>query len=142
MKTSESTFNNCLYFTCNALARKVEKLAIESWKPLHLSPSHGYLLMLVNTEPGLQPGCIANNLQLTPSTVTRLIEKLEEKKLVVRTTEGKITNVYPSPAGKKLVPEMLKCINHFNKRCSTTLNENETNRMIADMHKMAGKLSK
>src|SRR5215207_3420539 len=85
MKSSESKFKNCLYFTSNALARKVEKMAIESWKPVGLSPSHGYLLMLVNQEPGLQPGSIADHLQLTPSTVTRLVEKLEEKKLVVRT---------------------------------------------------------
>jgi DNA-binding transcriptional regulator LsrR (DeoR family) len=83
MKTIDSKYNGCLYFAANALARKIEKLAIESWKPLDLSPSHAYLLMLVLEEPGLQPGCIANHLQLSPSTITRLIEKLEEKGLSV-----------------------------------------------------------
>ena len=91
-----------MYFSCNAFARKIEKIAIESWKPVGLSPSHAYLLMIVIQEPGMQPGTLADHLQLQPSTITRLIEKLEEKKLVVRTTEGKLTNVYPTPKGSSL----------------------------------------
>ena len=78
MKTSESKFCNCLYFTANALARKVEKLATESWKKVDMSPSHAYLLILVLEEPGMQAGQIAEQVQLTPSTITRLLEKLEE----------------------------------------------------------------
>lgn len=75
MKSSNSRFNKCLYFSDNALARKVEKLATESWKKINLSPSHAYLLMMVLDEPG----AIAKEMQLTPSTIIRLIEKLEEK---------------------------------------------------------------
>jgi len=140
MKPSESKFKQCLYFASNALARKVEKMAIESWKPVGLSPSHGYLLLLVTEEPGLQPGCIANNLQLTPSTVTRLIEKLEDKKLVVRTTEGKLTNVYPTPAAKNLVPKMKACVQHFYQTYCKELGKEEAGRMITDMHKLADKI--
>jgi len=104
MKTSESTYHSCLYFVSNSLARKTEKLAVAAWKPAGLSPSHGYLLMLVLDNPGMQPGALSEELHLTPSTITRLIEKLEEKKLVVRTTEGKITNVYPTLKQKKCTP--------------------------------------
>ena len=94
MKSSNSRFNKCLYFSANALARKIEKIAVENWKKIDLAPSHAYLLMMVLENPGVQPGCIADEMQLTPSTITRLIEKLEDKKLLVRTAEGKITNVY------------------------------------------------
>ena len=76
MKSCESAFSKCLYFSSQALARKVEKLAIESWKPTGLSPSHAYLLILVLREPGLQPTTVGEQLQLTPSTITRLVEKL------------------------------------------------------------------
>src|SRR4249919_1819869 len=102
MKMSESKYSKCMYFSANALARKIEKMALESWKPVNLSPSHAYLLMAVIEEPGIQPGMLAKELQLQPSTITRLIEKLEEKRLVVRTTGGKSTNVYPTPKGKDL----------------------------------------
>ena len=80
MKTTESKYCKCLYFTANALARKIEKLALESWSKIGLSPSHAYLLLLVLEEPGIQPTGIAEQLQLQPSTITRLLEKMEEKK--------------------------------------------------------------
>ena len=140
MKSSESKFSKCLYFTANALARKVEKLAIDSWKPVGLSPSHAYLLMMVLEEPGLQPGCIANHLQLTPSTVTRLIEKLEEKKLAIRTTEGKITNVYPTPKAKNLQLQMNDCRQHFYKNCCGVLSTEESNQLVTNMHQIADKI--
>lgn len=110
MKMCDSKFSQCLYFASSALARKMEKLATESWKPVGLSPSHAYLLMAVLEEPGMQPTVLGQHLQLQPSTVTRLMEKLEEKKLVVRTTEGRITNVYATPKAKDLQPKMMDCM--------------------------------
>ena len=140
MKSSNSRFNKCLYFSTNALARKVEKLAGESWKKLELSPSHGYLLLMVLENPGMQPGCIADEMQLTPSTITRLIEKLEEKKLVIRTTEGKLTNVYPTPKGKELLPKMKICVGEFTKTYTDILGVEESMRMVQNINKLTDKL--
>jgi DNA-binding MarR family transcriptional regulator len=140
MKSCESTFNKCLYFSSQALARKVEKLAIESWKPTGLSPSHAYLLMLVLREPGLQPTAIGEQLQLTPSTITRLVEKLEEKKLVIRTNEGKITNVYPTPKGKAMQEELNACLKNFYESYSTILGKENSARMVTDMNILTDKL--
>ena len=140
MKTSESKYCKCLYFTTNALARKVEKLALESWKPVDLSPSHAYLLMMVLETPGTQPGCIANHLQLSPSTVTRLIEKLEEKQLVTRSTEGKQTNVYPSEVAKQLLPTLNKCLAHFYNNYSTILGKEESSKLVTNMGLVADKI--
>ena len=85
-----------MYFASGALARKVEKLAVDTWKETKLAPSHAYLLMIVLDKPGVQPTTLVEELLLAPSTITRLIEKLEQKKLVRRTMEGKITNVFPT----------------------------------------------
>jgi DNA-binding MarR family transcriptional regulator len=140
MKSSESKYAQCLYFTANALARKVEKLAIESWKPAGLPPSHAYLLMMVLEEPGEQPGNIAQHLQLTPSTVTRLLEKLEEKKLIVRTTEGKVTNVYPTPKARQLRSKFTACLEHFYQACERLIDKEEGNNLLAKMHALADKM--
>ena len=140
LKTSDSKYCKCLYFTSNALARKVEKLALESWKPVDLSPSHAYMLMMVIEEPGVQPGYIADQLQLTPSTITRLIEKLEAKKLLIRTTEGKITNVYPTPKGKELLPELKSCLTHFYNAYSETLGKENSSRLVNDIVLLADQL--
>ncbi|MBL7739020.1 MAG: MarR family transcriptional regulator [Chitinophagaceae bacterium] len=140
MRTTESKYRQCLYFTANALARKIEKLALESWSKVDLSPSHAYLLMLVIEEPGIQPTSIAEHLQLQPSTITRLIEKLEEKKLLVRTMEGKITNVYPSPKGKELLPKLKDCVNEFYSNYSALLGKEESAKLVQSIGKSADKL--
>ena len=140
MKSSDSRFNKCLYFSANAFARKVEKLSAESWKKIGLAPSHAYLLMMVLEEPGAQPGGIAKEMQLTPSTITRLIEKLEEKKLLVRVTEGKVTNVYATPKAKELHPRMKACMNDFYQKCIEILGTDENNRMVQNINKLTDKL--
>ncbi|HEY1020040.1 MAG TPA: MarR family transcriptional regulator [Sediminibacterium sp.] len=140
MKTSESKFCSCLYFTTNALARKVEKLAVESWKKIGLAPSHAYLLKLVIDEPGMQAGVLAEQLQLTPSTITRLIEKLEEKKLVTRVTEGKTTNVFPTQKAKEMKPHIKQCIEEFHEKYVKILGKEESKQFIQNMNTMADKL--
>ncbi|MCX6317841.1 MAG: MarR family winged helix-turn-helix transcriptional regulator [Bacteroidetes bacterium] len=140
MKTSESKYCQCMYFTANALARKIEKLAQQSLSAVDLSPSHAYLLMMVLQEPGVQPSVLADHLQLQPSTITRLIEKLEEKKLVVRTTEGKTTNVYPSPKGKEIQPKLKDCLHEFYTSYASILGKEESARLVQNMGKMADKL--
>jgi DNA-binding MarR family transcriptional regulator len=141
MKPSESKYCDCLYFTTNALARKVEKLALDAWKPVGLSPSHAYLLMMAIEEPGVQPGVISDHLQLSPSTISRLIEKLEEKKLLVRITEGKMTNVYATPAGKNLLPQLNACLSRFYESYSRILGKEESSDMVASIRKLADKLT-
>lgn len=140
VQIKDCKYSRCLYFTSAALARKVEKLATESWKKVNLSPSHAYLLMTVLEEPGIQPSALAEQIQLQPSTITRLIEKLEEKKLVVRTTEGKITNVYPTPKAKELYPKMKECLAHFYEKYSALLGKEESSRLVAAMGKVVDKL--
>mgnify|MGYP002381709204 CR=1 FL=1 len=122
------------------MARKVEKLAIESWKPVGLSPSHAYLLMLAIEEPGLPAGTIANHLQLTPSTVTRLIEKLEEKKLLVRVAEGKLSNIYPTTKAKEMLPDLRNCVYDFYKKYSDAIGKTESQKIVSTLHAVADKL--
>lgn len=141
MKTSESRYCKCMYFSANALARKIEKLAGDCWKKVGLSPSHAYLLMVVIEDAGVQPGTLADELQLTPSTITRLIEKLEEKKLVVRTAEGKVTNVYPTPKGKELYPKLKECSKNFYDTYASVLGKEESARLVQNINKLADKLN-
>lgn len=140
MKTSESKYCKCLYFTSGALARKVEKLAQQSWAKVKLSPSHAYLLMMVIENPGIQPGYIGEELQLTPSTISRLLQKLEEGKLLVRISEGKTTNVYPTPKGKDLLPSLKSCLQEFYTRYVEILGKEESAKLVQNMGEMADKL--
>jgi DNA-binding MarR family transcriptional regulator len=130
-----------MYFATNALARKMEKIAVNAWKKVDLSPSHAYLLMLVLDEPGIQPMKLSEELHLEPSTITRLIEKLEEKKLLVRIVEGKQTNVYPTAKAKQLLPKMKQCVADFYETYSVIFGKEESGRLIKSINRIADKLA-
>jgi DNA-binding MarR family transcriptional regulator len=115
-------------------------MATQIWKQVDLSPSHAYLLIAVLEEPGLQPTALSEHLQLQPSTITRLIEKLEDKKLVVRTTEGKITNVYPTPKAKELQPKMKECMQEFVVKYTGALGKEESTKLVQTMATIADRL--
>jgi DNA-binding MarR family transcriptional regulator len=140
MKSSESKYCRCLYFSANALARKSEKLARQSWDPVGLSPSHAYLLMLVIDDPGIQPGMIGEQLQLSPSTITRLLEKLEKQKLLVRIVEGRLANVYPTPKGKALKPDLDKALTNFYSIYSAILGKDESSALVRNMNAVSDQL--
>lgn len=97
--------------------------------------------MLVIDQPGIQPTVIASWLQLTPSTVTRLILKLESMKLLHRTTEGKLTNVHPTAKGKNLLPKLIACQQEFFAHYASILGEQESTRLALQMVSVADKLN-
>ena len=78
------------------------RIAEEKFAATGLSPSYAFLVMTVNDKPGIQPKEISEMMQLTPSTVTRLIDKMEQKGLLARKSLGKNTEVWPTENGEKL----------------------------------------
>ncbi|MEZ4699184.1 MAG: MarR family transcriptional regulator [Rhodothermales bacterium] len=102
MSESKSLYCNCLYYSANAFARAMTRLAEDAFSAVGLAPSHALLLLAVNKEPGIQPGELARIMQLQPSTVTRLVEKLESKKLVERRSDGRASRVFPTEAALAL----------------------------------------
>ncbi len=89
----------CLFFNTNTLSRHLLKLAEQEFAPLKLSPAHASLLLLVYETPGISPKDLSRLLQINPSTVTRFVDALTQKKLVRRHTKGKVAFIYPTPKG-------------------------------------------
>lgn len=140
MGVHQSKYSKCLYFSANTLARKTEKLANIFWSKIGLSPSLGYMLILINETPGIHPSLLCEQLQLTPSTITRLIEKLEKLELVYRTNTGKNTLVFSSEKGLSLHPKLYETIGQFTHACADVLNTEEGNALIQAMNAMSEKL--
>ena len=97
-------YSACLLFSANALARAITAVGDAEFGRFGLSYSHAYLLCEVVDQPGVTPSELSSTLFLTPSTITRLVEKLEQKRLVRRESEGKKTLIYPTEAGEALRP--------------------------------------
>ncbi|MBI4911771.1 MAG: MarR family transcriptional regulator [Acidobacteria bacterium] len=113
----------CLFYSANALARGVTRLAEEAFAPSGLAPSLAFVLMSVNRHPGIQPKELARIMMLHPSTVTRLLEKLEGRGLLRRRSEGKAVFVHPSAAGKKVYPALQAAWRHTYARYVRVLGE-------------------
>ena len=96
MKENESPYCNCLYWASNALARVMTKMAEDSFAVAGLSPSYAFMVMSINKNPGIHSGELAKMMMLTPSTVTRLLEKLERQELVRRIAEGRSILLFPT----------------------------------------------
>lgn len=109
MKKSDKYLSKCLYFTSNALARKLGRLADEAFAPLGLSPSYAFLILLVHENPGITPSALGEQLNLDPSTITRLADKMIARSLIVKEKNGKTMHFQSTEALTLLLPDLEKC---------------------------------
>ncbi|WP_272698808.1 MarR family winged helix-turn-helix transcriptional regulator [Desulfovibrio sp. Fe33] len=133
--TLSTYLNNCLYFTANSLARTVGRMAEEAFGDTGISPAHAFLMMLVNERPGLTQKELTQVLQLAPSTVTRFVDSLQRKGLVVRELEGKLSRVSPTDAGLQLKGPIAKAWKSLYRRYSEILGEEEGKHLTAMVSK-------
>jgi len=102
----EDFLQNCLYFTTNRLSRAITRMADEAFATTGLTPAYGYLIRLVIGSPGITQKELSEKLSITPSTLTRFVDKLETKQLVERKVHGKTVKVYPTEKGVELGPTL------------------------------------
>ncbi|MCW9047207.1 MAG: MarR family transcriptional regulator [Gammaproteobacteria bacterium] len=81
-------FEKCIYFNTNALARQINKIWDDAFKPFGLSPAHAYVLRVVLDQPGISMKQIAEELELAPSTVTRFVDSLINKGFLTRSSDS------------------------------------------------------
>lgn len=140
MEETKSKYCSCLYYSANALSRTMTKIADEEFGKLGLSSSHARLLTTVNENQGIQPKGLSCELQLTPSTVTRLIEKMEYRGLVKRKSIGRSTEVYSTPEGLKLQEKLNEAWKNLHNRYSEILGKEEGAKLASDIYDAAQKL--
>lgn len=134
-------FCNCLYFTANSLARVITKMAEEEFGVTGVSPSHAFLLMLVDATPGITPTALANELHLAPSTVTRLIDKLAHKGLLERRVTGRTSGVYPTERGREMEETIYQAWRRLYERYSAILGEDFSHELTHMIDEAARKLA-
>ena len=135
-------FSACLLFSANALARAITAIGDEEFGRFGLCYSHAYLLCEVVAQPGISPSQLSETLCLTPSTITRLVEKLEQKRLVRRESEGKKTLIFPTTEGEDLQPTISDAWDRVGKRYSEVLGEPNVCQLTQQVFKAAKALGK
>jgi DNA-binding MarR family transcriptional regulator len=137
MAEKENAYCNCLYYSANALARVVTKMAEEAFSVVDLPPSYAFIVMTVNRKPGLHAGELAKIMMLSPSTVTRLVDKLEGRQLVKKHTEGRITMIYPTPESVAINDAIKAAWYTLYKRMTAILGEEGSKELTAKIYNSA-----
>lgn len=104
------------------------------WKPVGLTPSQAYVLLLIFSYDAIQPSSIANALLLEPAAVTRLVKRLEKKGLVTRIFYSNIVLVDLTPKAYDLFDKLAECDRNFQNECSRILGGSEISSLVARMN--------
>jgi DNA-binding MarR family transcriptional regulator len=116
------------------------KMADEEFAITGLSSSYAFLLMTVNSKPGIQPKEISEQMQLTPSTITRLIEKMEQKQMLERKSIGRTTEVYPTDKSLELDKKIKMAWKNLYNRYSELIEEKEAKKLTESIYDTVKKL--
>lgn len=138
-------FERCLYFNVNALARQVNNIWDAAFAEFDLSPAHAYLLRLVLAQPGIAQRDIALELKLEKSTVTRFVDALQKKGLVLRkkTASGdpREQNIFPTTKAIKIADKLSKKGEELYKTMLATLGNEDLKTMVEMLRVTAQRLN-
>jgi DNA-binding MarR family transcriptional regulator len=133
-------YSDNLYYTTVALSREISTIAETAFLDLGLTPSDAYLIMVVNEKPKIQPTEISEKILLAPSTITRMVEKLEKRNILSRTQESKYTYVSATPKGQDLYEAIVKKWNEIDGIFLVRLNAETVSNLISTTFDAAMKL--
>lgn len=139
-KASECRYADSLYFASGAFARRIESLAKRVWKPSGLPPSQAQLLHFIIDNYFAFPYFISRELQLSPSTITRLTEQLEQKGLAERYSEMGRTYIDATEKGRSLEPVLSECQREFMEQCKRIFGKQDTIRLARLLTRATDKL--
>ncbi|MDH8679076.1 MarR family winged helix-turn-helix transcriptional regulator [Fusibacter bizertensis] len=132
--------NTCVFFSTTKLAREFNKIAEEAFKKTGLSPSYAVLIYILNQTEKMHQKELGERMFLTPSTITRFLEKLDAKGLVTKTSEGKNVYVSSTVKGKALQAEIVAAWNELHTIYDGILSEEETRQFVNISNKLIDKL--
>lgn len=122
--------DNCLYFTSNRLARQTERLAKQAYRPTGLNPTYNYILLTIAQLNQVTLHDLAAKMGIAPSTMSRLIQNLFVKKLIIKQNGWRKINLKLSSQGKKLLPLIKKCYFDLDKMVSQQLADQNKQQLI------------
>ncbi len=104
--------NNRLEEAFQLLARTIvrsDPSRLEAWAGLGLTMTQLRLLFLVRESAGASAGMLADSLKVTPSTLTRIMDRLVRNRLIRRQVDDgdrRLVRHYLTPSAEELVGEL------------------------------------
>ncbi len=137
MAKTEHLLTQCLYFTATKLQRVLNRWAEDEFARIGLAPSAGFAVMVVNEHPGMTQNELASVLNLAPSTLTRFVDKLENKGLMHRKKDGRTTYLESTDKGLEIHEELSEGWKRVWRRYADILGTEEGNKLAAELNKVS-----
>lgn len=132
-------FEECLYFNSNALARTVTRIWTDKYRQFDLSPPHAFLLRVVLAKSGMLPRELAEELNLTRSTITRFLDSLETRGFLIRKAtenDGREVQVYPTAKAKKIQTELNEAGQELTQLMGKIVGKNELSEIVSNIREI------
>lgn len=113
----------CLFYLSNSFARHIGKIAEDIFSQSDIAPSYAYVIAEIYDNPGISLGDLSSRVNLTPSTLTRFIDKLIEKGYVTREHQGRMVKLFPTDKSKEKIEDFDKKLTQIYKRYTAVLGE-------------------
>ncbi len=106
MTNDENILGKCMYFTTGSLSRCVNDVANIHFEDLGISPSHAFLLVVIDKKDKANIKDLASELNLAHSTVSRNLELHIKKGYLIKTTESRSTFVHLTESGQEILQQI------------------------------------
>ena len=140
MLDRNALLGDCLYYSSNKLSRMIGKMADEEFRITGLSPTYAFLVSILNESDGITQKEIGEVLHVTPSTITRFIDKLENSGHLERRIEGKNSFIYSTEKGKGIQSDIDRAWTNLHARYKDLLGEDGCNELTSILNKACAKL--
>jgi len=140
MLDRNALLGDCLYYSSNKLSRMIGKMADEEFRITGLSPTYAFLVSILNEGDGITQKEIGEVLHVTPSTITRFIDKLENSGHLERRIEGKNSFIYSTEKGKGIQSDIDRAWTNLHARYKDLLGEDGCNELTSILNKACAKL--
>ncbi len=134
-------FDSCIYFRLNRLLRTLSQHADAAFAQHNLASSYAYLLILVGKQPKIGTVELSNELNLSPSTITRLVDKMVEQGYLDRVKDGKRCEISCTPLGKKMVAALQETWQNFQQNMSEQIGEDVYNGLNGELKRLESKIN-
>jgi DNA-binding MarR family transcriptional regulator len=125
-----SMYDHCLYFNLSALNRRITKIWEEEFGTLGLSPSHGYILAAIFEERGISHKALCELMEMDPSTITRFLDKLEKKGLIIKSNKWKGATFQITHEGNLTSRKIIKLMGKLFNRMQTQFGKSEFSDLV------------
>lgn len=128
-------FENCMYFSTNLLARRLDTIAEEAFSDMDITATQGFTLIAIGELEKHTPSEIANEIKMKPSTITRFIDRLEKLGYVERNYKGRSVIVNMTDLGEEKLKETKKCWEVIHEKNVEIFKDNDAEKITNDMIK-------